>query len=72
MQNKKRPEIDPNTKEGQEELERRLLKRKKELDRLAELAKQNPDEEPTGKLAGPTNEMDYHRDLKNLEKGKDD
>lgn len=57
---------DPTTKEGREEIERRIKKRRSEARLARERALINPDDEPSGKLTSPS-ETDLHRDRKNEE-----
>lgn len=54
---------DPNTKEGREEIKRRAQKRKKEAADARKRAKENPDDEPSGKMNKP-NDLDRARDRK--------
>lgn len=44
---------DPNTPEGKEEIARRARKRLKEISEVRNRAKNNPDEEASGKLTTP-------------------
>jgi hypothetical protein len=55
---------DPTTEEGMAEAIRRAKKRKAEAESARNRAKENPDEEPSGKLTVPS-EIDLHRDRKN-------
>ncbi len=54
---------DPTTEEGMAEAIRRAKKRKSEAEAARKRAKENPNEEPSGKLTIP-NEIDLHRDRK--------
>gem|GEM_PF-5745170 len=54
---------DPNTKEGLEEIERRVAKRRQEARKYREMSETDVDEEPSGKLTNPS-EFDRHRDRK--------
>ncbi|MCE2027309.1 hypothetical protein [Sessilibacter corallicola] len=55
---------DPNSKEGKEEIARRVQKRKSELEDVKKRAQNTPDDEPSGKLTSPS-EIDRMRDRKN-------
>lgn len=55
---------DPTTEEGMAEALRRAKKRKAEAEAARNRAKENPDEEPSGKLTVPS-QIDLHRDRKN-------
>lgn len=57
---------DPNTPEGQEEIQKRIAKRKKEAESVRRRAMLDPDDEPSGKLTNPS-DMDRHKDRKNDE-----
>ncbi len=52
---------DPNTLDGMKEIERRVKKRRKEAIDIRKRAKENTDEEPSGKLTAPS-EFDLFRD----------
>ena len=54
---------DPTTKEGLEEAHRRANKTKEYAKDMHDLARENPDEEPSGKVTQPS-EIDLHRDRK--------
>lgn len=54
---------DPNTKEGREEIDRRIAKRRQEAQKYREMSETDIDEEPCGKLNGPS-EFDLHKDRK--------
>lgn len=58
---------DPNTPEGRYEIARRAKKRLKEIRDMQDRAKENPDEEPSGKLTNP-NDIDRVKDRR---KGND-
>lgn len=45
---------DPTTKEGREAIKKSLDKMKPEIEKMKELAKENPDDEPKGKLTNPS------------------
>ena len=55
---------DPTTEEGREQLRKILERRKAKDSELIRRAKENPDDEPAGKLTSP-NELDLRRDRKN-------
>ncbi|GLS27954.1 hypothetical protein [Marinibactrum halimedae] len=55
--------LDPTTKEGREEIERRIKKRKREASEARERAQKDIESEPSGKLTSP-NELDLMRDRK--------
>lgn len=55
--------LDPTTPEGRKEAVRRAKKVKKFAEEMRELANQNPDEEPSGKITRPC-ETDLFRDRK--------
>jgi hypothetical protein len=55
---------DPNTKEGQAEIERRLARRRAEGKAARERAIANAEDEPRGKLTSPS-DLDRHKDRKN-------
>jgi hypothetical protein len=57
---------DPSTKEGRQEALRRAKKTKEFAKQMRELAKENPEKEPSGKFTQP-NEVDLHRDRENHE-----
>jgi len=52
---------DPNTKEGQVEIEKILKCREAEAKEARERSEKTVDDEPSGKLTSP-NEIDLHRD----------
>lgn len=52
---------DPNTKEGREEIARRVSKRKKELEVIKKRALEEVDDEPNGKMTFP-NDLDRTKD----------
>lgn len=52
---------DPTTKEGMEEIQRRIKKRQQEADAARKRAQENPDDEPSGKHTNPT-DLDRHKD----------
>ncbi|UTA47461.1 hypothetical protein L1F30_15030 [Simiduia sp. 21SJ11W-1] len=55
---------DPTTKEGMEEIQRRIKKRRQEAAEARKRATENPDDEPSGKHTIPS-DIDRHKDRKN-------
>lgn len=52
---------DPNTKEGREEIQRRIEKRREEAKEIRKTVYENLDDEPSGAYTNPT-EIDRYRD----------
>ncbi|WP_156804576.1 hypothetical protein [Gallaecimonas xiamenensis] len=54
---------DPNTKEGMDEIQRRIKRRREETTEARKRAEDEPDDEVSGKLTNPS-ELDLVRDRK--------
>jgi len=54
---------DPTTPEGRNEIQRRIVKRRKEAEEIRRRAKEGLEEEPCGALTNPS-EIDLFRDRK--------